>query len=176
MTVSIKFADVNDAKLLSELGKVCFSEAFGKDNSEEDLKNYLEESFKEEEIKSELHHKEITYLIVFDETNEAIGYAKLNREENPEELNGITSIQLQRIYVRQKMKGKKAGALMLQKCMEIAKNENRKFIWLTVWEENKEAIEFYYKWGFEICGHRYFKIGKKIDDDYMMKKELQLSN
>ena len=26
--------------------------------------------------------------------------------------------------------------------------------------KNKEAIEFYYKWGFEICGHRYFKIGQ----------------
>jgi len=168
----LRIADVNDSKLLSELGKICFSEAFGKDNSEDDLKDYLENSFKEEDIKSELQNKEITFLIGMDENNEAIGYAKLNREEKPKELNGIVSVQLQRIYVRQRVKRKKLGSLMMEKCIEIAKNENCKFLWLTVWEENKTAIDFYFKWGFEICGHRYFKIGKKIDDDYMMKKEL----
>ena len=71
-----------------------------------------------------------------------------------------------------KIKGKKLGALMMEKCIEIAKTENLKFLWLTVWEENKTAVDFYFKWGFEICGHRYFKIGKKIDDDYMMKKDV----
>ena len=175
MSFILRIADDNDSKLLSELGKICFIEAFGKDNTEDDLKNYLDESFKEEEIKSELQNPDITYLIAIDENKEPVGYAKLNREEKPEELNGIPSIQLQRIYVRQNTKGKKIGALMMQKCMDIAKNENRKFIWLTVWEENKSAIDFYFKWGFEICGHRYFRIGKKIDDDYMMKKEVLLN-
>ena len=172
MSFILRIAEINDSNLLSELGRICFLEAFGKDNSEEDLKNYLEESFKEEEIKSELENKNITYLIAVDENIEAIGYAKLNREEKPEELKDAPSVQLQRIYVRQKIKGKKIGALMMQKCMDIAKNENRRFLWLTVWEENKTAIDFYFKLGFEICGHRYFRIGKKIDDDYMMKKEV----
>ena len=66
----LRIADTKDTKLLSELGKICFLEAFGKDNSEEDLKNYLEESFKEEEIKSELENKNISYLIAVDENNE----------------------------------------------------------------------------------------------------------
>ncbi|MEO5570740.1 MAG: GNAT family N-acetyltransferase [Bacteroidia bacterium] len=172
MPFILRVADANDSQLLSELGKICFVEAFGRDNTEDDLKNYLEESFKEEEIKGELQNNEITYLILIDENNEPAGYAKLNREEQPSELNGLPSIQLQRIYVRQKVKGKKLGKLMMERCLEIAKTENRKLLWLTVWEENKDAIDFYYKWGFEICGHRYFKIGKKLDDDYMMKKEL----
>ncbi|HKR06534.1 MAG TPA: GNAT family N-acetyltransferase [Bacteroidia bacterium] len=176
MSFILRIAGIKDSKLLSELGKICFSEAFGRNNSADDLKNYLAESFKEDEIKSELENKNITYLIAVDENNESVGYAKLNREEKPEELNNALSIQLQRIYVRQKIKGKKIGALMMQKCMDIAKNENRKFIWLTVWEENKSAIDFYFKWGFEICGHRYFRIGKKIDDDFMMKKELSPGN
>lgn|SRR6185436_14085131 len=172
MSFSLRIAEIKDSKLLSELGKTCFMEAFGKDNSEDDLKSYLEESFNEEEIKSELQDPGINYIIAMDENKEAVGYAKLNRDEKPDELNGAPSVQLQRIYVRQKIKGKKIGAMMMQKCLDIAINENRKFLWLTVWEENKSAIDFYYKWGFEICGHRYFKIGKKIDDDYMMKKEL----
>jgi ribosomal protein S18 acetylase RimI-like enzyme len=168
----LRIADENDSKLLSELGKICFSEAFGKDNSEDDLKDYLENSFKEEDIKSELQNKDITFLIAVDESNEAVGYAKLNRAENPEELDNNSSLQLQRIYVRGKIKRKKLGSLMMEKSIEIAKKENCQFLWLTVWEENKAAIDFYYNWGFEICGHRYFKIGKKIDDDYMMKKDV----
>jgi ribosomal protein S18 acetylase RimI-like enzyme len=172
MLFVLRFADINDAKLLSELGKICFSEAFGKANPEEDLKHYLEESFKEEGIKNDLTNPAISYLIVEDENFSPVGYAKLNRNTHPEELNGARAIQLNRIYVRQKVKKKKAGALMMQKCIEIAKNEHYQFIWLAVWEENKEAIEFYHSWGFEICGHRYFKIGNKIDDDYMMKKQI----
>ena len=174
MPFILRFADINDSLLLSELGKICFSEAFGNDNPEDDLKMYLEKSFKEEEIKSELQNNNIIYLIACYENGEAVGYSKLNSEENPPELKHNRSIQLQRIYVRQKTKGKKLGALMMEKCIAIAENENYKFIWLTVWEENKHAIDFYFKWGFEICGHRYFKIGNKIDDDFMMKKTLSV--
>lgn len=174
MSVVLRLADLNDAKLLSELGIISFTEAFGKDNSEEDIKIYFLEAFDEDKIKNELRDKEVTYIIALGENNEAVGYAKLNRNEHPGELNGIASVQLQRIYVRQKVKGQKIGALLMRKCIDIAKKDNRNVLWLTVWQENKEAINFYYKWGFEICGYKQFKIGNKIDDDFMMKKELSV--
>lgn len=171
MPLILTFAGLNDYKLLSDLGATCFSEAFAQYNDPEDLKKYLAKAFDAEKIKTELQDKELTYLLAYDE-QEAIGYAKLNRKEIPDELKGFDTIQLERIYVRQKVKGKKVGASLMQKCIEIAKGENKKIIWLGVWQENKIAIDFYNKWGFGIFGVKKFIIGDKVDDDYMMKKKL----
>lgn len=172
MSVTIKIADANDSKLLAKLGAVCFSEAFAQYNSEEDLKNYLAEAFSEEMINADLQDKHFTYIIAFDEKHQAVGYSKLNWKETPNELAELKVVQLERIYVRQKVKGKKVGALMMEKCIELAKKKNINSIWLGVWQENIEAINFYKKWGFEIFGYKQFKIGNKVDDDFMMKKNL----
>lgn len=172
MPFIVRLADENDSKLLADLGSISFSEAFGQYNSEEDLKNYLAESFNEEKIKAELSDKNFTYIIAYDENQQAVGYSKLNWKEIPKELAGSKAVQLQRIYVRQKVKGKKVGALMMEKCIELVKKKNVNCIWLGVWQENKEAIDFYKKWEFEIFGYKQFKIGNKTDDDFMMKKNL----
>lgn len=170
MPVQLRIGVADDAKLLAQLGAVCFSEAFARHNDPEDFKNYLAEAFDEEKIKQELLDSELTFIIAFDESNEPAGYAKLNRKETPKELNKQEAIQLQRIYVRQQIKGKKVGALLMQKCIDILLAEKRKVLWLGVWQENYDAIAFYKKWGFEIFGVKQFIIGNKVDDDYVMKK------
>ncbi len=173
MPFSLRIAGLSDSKLLSELGMVCFTEAFSKYNSPEDLKVFLTETYKEEKIKAELSNNNFLFIIAEDDKREAIGYVKLNRNEMPEELAGTRSMQIERIYVREKIKGKKVGAMLMEKCIAIAQSENYDSIWLGVWQENKTAIDFYFKWGFEIFGFKQFKIGNKVDDDFMMKKDLK---
>lgn len=171
-TVSLRIAGTGDSKLLSELGITCFTEAFGKYNSPEDLKIFLAGTYDEQKIFSELGDKIYTYIIAEDEKPEAIGYVKLSRKEIPEAIAGTSTIQIERIYVRQKIKGKKVGSLLMKKCIEIAQSENYHSIWLGVWQENKTAIDFYHKWGFENFGYKQFKIGNKVDDDFMMMKKI----
>ena len=170
MPVVLRIANEKDSKLLSDLGKVCFTEAFGQYNSPEDLKTFLAETYDEIKIADELKSDNCTYFIA-EENNDAVGYLKLSGGEKPKELIEKRTIQIDRIYVRKHLIGKKVGALLMQKCIEVAQNENCDTIWLGVWQENKTAIDFYLKWGFEIFGTKQFRIGNKVDDDYMMKKQ-----
>jgi ribosomal protein S18 acetylase RimI-like enzyme len=173
MSVSLKIADENDAKLLSELGAITFSEAFGEFYNQQDLKNYLQDAFDEGAIKKELLDGDYTFILAFDENKNPLGYAKLNWSELPKHISNSEAVHLQRIYVRGNMKGKKVGAHLMEKCIEVAKQKNRNIIWLGVWQENKIAIDFYKQWGFETFGYKQFMIGDSIDDDFMMKKVLK---
>ena len=56
--------------------------------------------------------------------------------------------------------------------MDEAKAKGKKTIWLCVWEKNQRAIEFYTAWGFEKFGECDFILGRDVQKDSMMKKEL----
>lgn len=172
MSFSIRKAVTSDFILLSQLASVCFSEAFARYNEKEDFEAYLAESFSEEKIKEELSDDKNIFLILEDDQKEPLGYAKLTWKETPPKLEGRNIIQVQRIYARTAALGTGVGAALMQKCIDIAKELKKEVIWLGVWQENKRAIDFYLRWGFEIFGVKTFKIGDKVDDDYVMKKEL----
>jgi ribosomal protein S18 acetylase RimI-like enzyme len=59
--------------------------------------------------------------------------------------------------------------------INIAKEKNKKLIWLKVMDSSKDAIEFYKKMGFEICGtaHLNFEMMKpEYREMYVMRKLL----
>jgi len=49
----------------------------------------------------------------------------------------------------------------------------KEIVWLGVWEKNNRAISFYKKWGFEKFGEHSFTLGDDIQNDWLMKKELE---
>ncbi|WP_371873239.1 GNAT family N-acetyltransferase [Lysinibacillus sp. Ag94] len=61
---------------------------------------------------------------------------------------GDDLLEIERIYIRNKYQGKGLGKHLINKAMEIAVAQNKKSIWLGVWEKNDNAIGFYKKMGF----------------------------
>ncbi|MEC0789915.1 GNAT family N-acetyltransferase, partial [Bacillus haynesii] len=51
------------------------------------------------------------------------------------------------------------GKYLFNKAVEIAKERNKKKIWLGVWEKNENAIAFYKKMGFVQTGAHSFYMG-----------------
>jgi ribosomal protein S18 acetylase RimI-like enzyme len=100
--------------------------------------------------------------------NEIIGYAKMrvNLVENPD----MKSLEIERIYISKDYHGQKYGAMLMQKCIDVAIENNYESIWLGVWEHNPKAINFYQKWGFEIFGEHIFQLGDDAQTDFLMKK------
>ena len=104
--------------------------------------------------------------------NELVGYFKLNKIAAQAEQFAEQSIELERIYVVEDFQNQGIGKLMLLKAIEFAQKYKPKFIWLGVWQENKNAVRFYEKLGFQKFGtHPYF-IGKDKQTDWLMKKRL----
>ena len=61
---------------------------------------------------------------------------------------------------------------MYQKAFSIAKELQKKYIWLGVWEKNERALEFYKKNGFVAFDQHIFTLGTDVQTDILMKLEL----
>ncbi|KMQ69413.1 GNAT family acetyltransferase [Chryseobacterium sp. FH2] len=170
-SIIINKAGLNDLETIQAVGRETFYETFAKDNPEEVMKQYLEESFTSEKLKSELTNADSQFFIAWEEDN-PVGYLKVNSANAQTELQDETSLEIERIYVKSSHHGKKAGQLLYDKALEIAQQQKKRYIWLGVWEENLRAVNFYKKNGFVEFDKHIFRLGDDKQTDLMMKKVL----
>lgn len=163
----IKIATEADIDLLYEIGSKTFIETYGHQNTPKNLKKYLEEKFSKMQILNEIQTPQTIFLLVELE-NKVIGYSKMrvNLIENVDK----SALEIERIYISKTYHGQRYGASLMQKCIDIALENNYTSLWLGVWEHNPKAIEFYQKWGFEVVGTHIFQLGDDAQTDFLMKK------
>lgn len=171
-SIVLKKASSEDLETLKQIGKETFYETFAKHNSEEEMQKYLTESFASEKLLKELTTPDSQFFIAWAEEN-PVGYLKVNSGVSQTELQDETSLEIERIYVKSSHHGKKVGQLLYDKALEIAIHQNKKYIWLGVWEENKRAVSFYTKNGFTEFDKHIFRLGDEEQTDLMMKKILE---
>jgi len=162
---------LKDVNQLQKVSKQTFLEAYSAGNIEENMAKYLEESFSMEKLTSELNNEYAAFYFAL-LNNNVIGYLKLNFGESQTELKDDKGLEIERIYVLHEFLGKKVGQVLYEKAMQIADQINADYVWLGVWEENRRAISFYKKNGFEEFDKRIFRLGDDEQTDIMMKKKL----
>ena len=101
-----------------------------------------------------------------------VGYLKINFGQSQTELKDDKAFEIERIYVLKEYHGKNVGQLLYEKAIEIAKQKNKDYLWLGVWEENPRAINFYKKNGLVEFDKHIFKLGNDEQTDIMMKLQL----
>lgn len=170
-SIIINKASNEDWETVQSLGIQTFTETFAKDNSEEAMKKYLEESFNKEKLKAELNNKESHFFVAWEEDN-PVGYLKVNAGSAQTEIQDEAGLEIERIYVKQSHHGKKVGQLLYDKALETAQHLNKSYLWLGVWEENLRALNFYRKNGFVEFDKHIFRLGDEEQTDLMMKKVL----
>ena len=169
--ISIRKAGIADFEMLASLCRSTFEAAFGKFNDPQDMSVYLDTAFAPDTIRQQLEDENVIYYIAT-LNNENIGYAKLRRNSSCKELPDRSCMQLERIYLKPDHIGKKNGKMIMDHCIAFAKKEKFDYIWLGVWQQNEQAIEFYKKAGFSIIGFKQFILGKEVNDDFVMALEL----
>lgn len=171
--VSIKRATEKDAGKLLDLSAETFNQAFSSQNSCDNMTAYMASAFSEEQILDEIKNPSSLFLMAYVQGQDVpVGYSKLRMGQAPKELKNARAIEIHRIYVQQEMIGHKIGKALMEKCMEIAQQQNYEVIWLGVWEKNIRAIDFYKKWGFRKFGSHIFRLGTEDQTDILMKKDL----
>lgn len=162
---------INEIGKLQEISRRTFFETFSADNTEVDMKKYLEEGLSVEKLTSELNDPcSEFYFATLD--NSVIGYLKINFGQSQTELKGNQSLEIERIYVLKEFQGKKVGQLLFDKAIGIARQKNFDYIWLGVWEKNLRALRFYQRNGFVEFDKHIFKLGNDEQTDIMMKLTL----
>lgn len=170
--IIIRRITLDDLEKLQKIGRKTFEETFSESNSEENMRNYLEEGFSKEKLTAELENKdsEFYFAVLKDEV---IGYLKVNFGESQTELKDSKALEIERIYVSKEFHGKSVGQILYDKAIEIAKQKGSEYVWLGVWEENPRAISFYKKNGFVEFDKHIFRLGDDEQTDIMMKMKLE---
>ena len=170
--IEIRRASLDDARLVSLLGTVTFFEAYFEQDDPQDLADYLHESVNPEKISAELASADTEFFILF-RNNCAVGYAKMRTGAKAECIKSENSIELQRIYLVERVYGKGVGEALLEFCLDNARRRGFEIVWLGVWQENPRAIRFYEKHGFRKVGEITFPYGETVGRNWVMEKALK---
>lgn len=171
MNLFIRQADISDLKIICALGVTTFYEAYFEFDDPHDLANYVTESFSLAQMESELNDRDSTFFIAEADAR-VVGYAKLRENSRVDCLKDEDVIELQRIYILEKARGKGVGEALMRRCFDAARAKNYSKIWLSVWEKNLAAQRFYERFGFVKVGEHRFPYGKAIGTNYVMKLDL----
>ena len=169
MNINIRQCLLDELDILRIIGLETFNETFRLLNSPETMDRYLEESFSSEKLEQELGNTNCKFYFIYSDSNLA-GYIKINFAPAQSDFNDPESVEVERIYVRKEHQGKGLGKLSKEYVFHQAKQKNKSYVWLGVWEKNVNAITFYEKLGFEEAGQHSFRIGNEIQSDMIMKK------
>jgi diamine N-acetyltransferase len=171
MTMNIKKCTLEDSRKLQEISYETFNETFKHQNSPEHINAYLERAFDLNQLEKELANSSSQFFFVCF-NNEVAGYLKVNTDDAQSEAMGDESLELERIYIKNRFQKHGLGKYLLNKAMEIAMERKKKKIWLGVWEKNENAIAFYHKKGFVQTGVHSFYMGDEEQVDLIMTKTL----
>jgi ribosomal protein S18 acetylase RimI-like enzyme len=157
--LTIRNADLADVNLISTLAITTCYEAYFELDPSHDLANYCINFYSPTIIENELNDEKSTHIIA-EINGKAVGFAKLREGKKIECLQDKNAIEIQRIYVLEKLKGQNIGKNLLEKCCEIGTEKGFETIWLGVWEKNVKAQKFYEKIGMKQIGITDFSDGK----------------
>ncbi|NME06742.1 MULTISPECIES: GNAT family N-acetyltransferase [unclassified Psychrobacillus] len=171
MTLTLKKCTFEDLHTLQEISYETFDETFKHQNSPENMNTYLERAFNLTQLEKELSNISSQFFFVY-HNNEVAGYLKVNVDEAQSEKMDEESLEIERIYVKNKFQKLGLGKLLLNKAIEIAMESDKKKIWLGVWEKNENAIVFYKNMGFVQTSDHSFYMGDEEQIDLIMTKTL----
>ena len=169
--MKIKKCSLDDILDLQKIYRQTFFETFSEQNSEENMRIFLDKAYSEEKLKSEIENKESeTFLAV--ENQKILGVLKINTGNAETESGLENSLEIQRIYILKESKGLGIGTVLMNLAEKKARELGVSFIWLGVWEKNFPAQKFYTDKGFRRFREHAFVLGDDIQTDFLMKKEL----
>lgn len=158
---TIRKAVPADAKFISLLAKINFSEAYGNlFRSKRNLRTYINEKFSIEEIETSLQREENVFWIAFSDVL-PIGYAKLKKQSPVPNTNFNNAAELQKIYVLKEYAIKSNGGLLKAEFFKEIQQLNIHRVWLKELHTNEKTLNFYRDHDFHKYDSHSFSIGRE---------------
>ncbi len=157
----IRHATRDDAPALAAMAATAFRDTYRDISEADEIEDYVSRHFNLPAVAAQLGDPGAPVLLVVD--GEAIhGYAMLRRTAAPECVTGPSPIQLARIYLAQSAIGRGIGTRLLRAVDTEAHRLGAETLWLSVYDRNVRAVQFYEKHGFLLAGGMNFEFGGQI--------------
>jgi GNAT superfamily N-acetyltransferase len=106
----IRRATADDAEALAEIGARTFFETFAADNTAEDMRLFLESTWRSDLQRAEILDAGLDTLLACDHTGAIAGFAQLRVEHPPAGIAVSAPVELKRFYVDKVWHGQGSGA------------------------------------------------------------------
>lgn len=175
MNVSVRRASAADAHSLAELAAETFPLACPPHATPESIAAFIAEHLTVARFTRYLGDSARTILIA-SEASVPVGYSMLVSGEPTDRdvrasIRLHPTIELSKFYTRATVHGAGIASPLMVATLEAAA-PNAVGIWLGVNEENARAIRFYQKHGFEQVGRKRFRVGDRLEDDWVLERAL----
>lgn len=170
--MEIKAVHSDDIKELQRISFRTFDDTFREMNHPDNLKAYLDKAFTKDKLQHELEHPDSYFYFLYD-NDKVVGYLKLNVDAAQTEDVASDSLEIERLYVLKNYQNYGYGKKLLHFAIEFAVKENKRCVWLGVWEKNEKAIGFYEHLGFKKITEHDFMMGDERQTDIIMAHALK---
>ncbi len=165
-----------DIEELSVVGERTFRQTFqdDPDHNETNMDLFVRQCYSPAALREEFADPRLTFLLAVARPasqgvrGAIIGYAKVRRSEAPSCVTGEKPLELGQLYVDFAWHGRGVAHALMERCVDLAKSEGFRTMWLGVWHRNIRAQKFYRKWGFAWCGQYPFQFGNASQKDEVM--------
>ncbi len=165
--IIINKASFTDKLLITELARNIYQEHYLHLWHAGGAQWYMEEyAYAEDKIEKELEDNNIEYFLAV-EDGVYLGYMKIVLTSTLTGYETIDALEVERIYLHKKGKGKGLGKRLMQVALQKARELKKDIIFLKAMDTSTDAIEFYKKLGYTICS----RIELPLPDFSLMKKE-----
>ncbi|GAA3639273.1 GNAT family N-acetyltransferase [Lactobacillus hamsteri] len=168
---TIKNVTTDDVKELQAISRETFKKTFDAYTAPDDMARFLKEDYDTTKLINEINNpnSRFFFLMVKDEV---AGYLKVNVGDAQTEDLKPNALEVERIYLREKFQHQGLGLALIKLAEKLAREENKDYMWLGVYEKNIVAQKFYAKDDFERVSQHVFQVGDDAQTDYLLAKKL----
>lgn len=149
--ITIEKATLSDAAILSHLAKAIYQENYMHLWLPGGADWYMNQyAYSIAQIELELADSNNAYYLLLEDL-EPVGYLKLVLCSNLSGYDPADALEIERIYLLEKWKGRGLGKKMIQLAFDTALALDKKVIFLKAMDSSQEAIAFYQHQGYSVC-------------------------
>ncbi|RIV23585.1 GNAT family N-acetyltransferase [Fibrisoma montanum] len=112
---------------------------------------YMERCFTPAVLQRELDNSNARFYLVRQQ-GQAVGFFKLNLDQPLKGQETVNAMELERIYLSKDVTGQGIGKAVLTFVVDYARQLGKELIWLKAMDTSHDAIAFYERMGFVVCG------------------------
>ena len=164
----VRALTIADAARYSAFAERLFRASYAHGYDPADIDDYVSHSFSEAQQLAEINEPGGKVLAIEDAQHGLLGYAHVRQTPAPPALDGRYALEIARFYVDKPWHGQGIARVLMSACIAEARSRGADALWLLVYQENPRAIAFYEKSGFRRAGTQPFKLGRRVDQDWVM--------
>lgn len=168
LALEFRLAEPADSAALGEFMARNFLAAYGHCSTPDNIQAAIHEHYGEAAQLRQIQDPSRWNLIA-QHGEQWAGHAQLKSGGDvPDGVTMLPAVELSRLYVDTTFHGRAVAQAMMEKVKSKARELGARSIFLSVWQDQPQAIRFYSKEGFTIAGTLVFMVGDDPKDDWLM--------